>query len=583
MTDLVIDRLDARAAVASPDDEARVHTLLSDLTGHRLDEALAAASIPHGHWCVRRLNVALDLDPGRGDAALGRGWAQVVTGALLAALSTDSADVVCYHRPADAVTDVVAALAHGRLDRHWAWRSMGVLTAADPDPGTDPADAALAALTHDHVAALPALTAAVDRAGLPAVHRLLGEPGWLRAASLILAATGAQPATWLVVDDAEPPAEAEATSRVRPVLDGIVARSRFAAAWRRSRLRPAPATARAWAVLAAAEAEPALFRRPGAQAVLRQLPAVLGEPSVPTATWVTRTERTEATAPEPATASAVVSSQPAPEPDRGVGDQPGAGRFPDRRSGVAFEPLADRVPHETADPGVVDGTEPAARPAAGTASFHPRTGMAGRGSSVTDQVPDGNAAPPAPLTAPTAPAPHDQDTDVSAGLPTDWGGLVYLLAVAAAAGIPDELLDDDELDRQPLSWILYHLLRTLTLPADGDPTDPAVPALAGLPTGASAPAPPTGAQRARLDRHADRWAMATATRLAEANRTEPDADPRTVVARIASRPGLVHSEPGWVEFRLRLDDVDLAVRRAGLDLDPGFVPWLGAVVVIRYA
>jgi hypothetical protein len=32
-----------------------------------------------------------------------------------------------------------------------------------------------------------------------------------------------------------------------------------------------------------------------------------------------------------------------------------------------------------------------------------------------------------------------------------------------------------------------------------------------------------------------------------------------------------------------LDEVDLDVRRAGLDLDPGWVPWLGTVVRYVYA
>jgi hypothetical protein len=40
--------------------------------------------------------------------------------------------------------------------------------------------------------------------------------------------------------------------------------------------------------------------------------------------------------------------------------------------------------------------------------------------------------------------------------------------------------------------------------------------------------------------------------------------------------------PGWVEVYLPLDGVDVAVRRAGLDVDPGWVPWLGTVVMFRY-
>ena len=48
------------------------------------------------------------------------------------------------------------------------------------------------------------------------------------------------------------------------------------------------------------------------------------------------------------------------------------------------------------------------------------------------------------------------------------------------------------------------------------------------------------------------------------------------------RPGSVLARPGWIEVRLPAEQVDLQVRRAGLDLDPGWVPWLGAVVRYRY-
>ena len=42
-------------------------------------------------------------------------------------------------------------------------------------------------------------------------------------------------------------------------------------------------------------------------------------------------------------------------------------------------------------------------------------------------------------------------------------------------------------------------------------------------------------------------------------------------------------EPGWVDVELDLEEVSTAVRRAGLDLDPGYLPWLGVVVRFRYA
>jgi hypothetical protein len=48
------------------------------------------------------------------------------------------------------------------------------------------------------------------------------------------------------------------------------------------------------------------------------------------------------------------------------------------------------------------------------------------------------------------------------------------------------------------------------------------------------------------------------------------------------RATTIVAEPGWIEAHLRLDEVDLAVRRAGIDRDPGFVPCLGMVVRFVY-
>jgi hypothetical protein len=48
------------------------------------------------------------------------------------------------------------------------------------------------------------------------------------------------------------------------------------------------------------------------------------------------------------------------------------------------------------------------------------------------------------------------------------------------------------------------------------------------------------------------------------------------------RTGTVEAQAGWFEIHLPIDSADPVVRRAGLDLDPGFVPWLGAVVRYVY-
>jgi hypothetical protein len=84
-----------------------------------------------------------------------------------------------------------------------------------------------------------------------------------------------------------------------------------------------------------------------------------------------------------------------------------------------------------------------------------------------------------------------------------------------------------------------------------------------------------------MARLAAAWAGSIADRLAAAG--EPAPDPEAAVIRVTRRPGTVTGSPGWLEVRLPLATVDLTIRRAGLDIDPGWLPWLGAVVRYVYA
>ena len=168
-----------------------------------------------------------------------------------------------------------------------------------------------------------------------------------------------------------------------------------------------------------------------------------------------------------------------------------------------------------------------------------------------------------------------EQEDVAA---TQWGGLVHLLATASAARIPDALLEDAVLAGLVPSESLHHLLVMLASEvADdryADPRrDPAVAALSGRAPWTEPPAGPIAEIRRALRAHARRWRRETASRLGveDAGRAM-----ELLLPRLGTEPAGLDRGP------TPLADVDVDVRRAGLDLDPGFVPWLGAVVVIRY-
>jgi hypothetical protein len=51
---------------------------------------------------------------------------------------------------------------------------------------------------------------------------------------------------------------------------------------------------------------------------------------------------------------------------------------------------------------------------------------------------------------------------------------------------------------------------------------------------------------------------------------------------VCRRQARLLADPGWIEIHFSMGDVDTTVRRARLDLDPGFVPWLGVVLRFVY-
>ena len=154
---------------------------------------------------------------------------------------------------------------------------------------------------------------------------------------------------------------------------------------------------------------------------------------------------------------------------------------------------------------------------------------------------------------------------------TRYGGLLFLLRVIDELGLPDEIVT--RAARRPVRWVLHQLAMTL-VPAEAD--DPAALAFAGLGPNAVPPSrdeePPTAAERELAAAFAQRIEAALEERIEE----------KSPIAFVCHRRGEIVADPGWIEVRLSLTDVETAIRRAGLDLDAGHIPWLGVVVKFVY-
>jgi hypothetical protein len=241
--------------------------------------------------------------------------------------------------------------------------------------------------------------------------------------------------------------------------------------------------------------------------------------------------------------------------ERAVGSAPRAGDGADRRA-------PDRPPSVHGENGA-DGLRDGADDSVATG---PDTSGTVRWESAGAAVEDTNPRPW-----------RGAGGDRGPGTATSFGGLAFLLHLVGELGLPGRLCGDAPLGERSVRWSLHQLAMQLTGAAPGDP---AALAFAGLvpdaePPSAAAP-PATSAEVASLRRAAQQIGVALALRL-RTTRT-PD-----LVARTCARRAHVRADPGWIELHLALDEVDVDIRRFGLDHDPGYVPWLGAVVRFVYA
>lgn len=159
---------------------------------------------------------------------------------------------------------------------------------------------------------------------------------------------------------------------------------------------------------------------------------------------------------------------------------------------------------------------------------------------------------------------------------TRWGGLLFLLGVLEDLKLPEAILDQPLLGTRDFSWTLHQLALAVT---GTDPNDPAALAFAGLSPNAKPPstteAPANESELAALRQFLE----IIIERLRLLVEVEPEVN---VIEFVCRRRAQLVVDPGWIEVRLSLDEVSTEVRCAGLDLNPGYISWLGVVVSFVY-
>jgi hypothetical protein len=539
----------------------RVAALHRRIAQVELERVWHEADAPAGHWCLRRVDARLAVAGPVSDTELAGRWARTVADAIRSAVAGDDPDVVHYRTLLDALADAVAGEALGRRERAWAWWQLGVAA----DPGSGPASIPALLERHPELA-LAALVAAMQRCGVPALDRALGSAGWTAVADCVWRAVGGATPSGGTPGDVPGadyvPGDRSVPTSASPGWSAGAEGSGLARCLIASRLRPSGVTREAWSVLVAVELDPLLPRRPDGPARLAAIRHELDSGLGPTAEPMPSARRRDAAEVIHRTAQGSVPAGSGSVPD---GPVPGA-RPPGNSRGPGSGEPGPAGFGEAAGPGASASGALAPALAAGSALTPPADGAAER-VGVLPPATDGDIA--------AAPG-------VGAWVWTGYAGLPFLLATAEPAGVPDRLAAAVALSGRPLAWCLHVLGRLI---CDVGPDDAGLLALAAShwdawpEVCAAAPADPP--EERELAGIAADWVRVTA-RLLGPGQEPPGPPAAELVGRMVRRPGSVLARLGWIEVRLPADQVDLQVRRAGLDLDPGWVPWLGVVVRYHY-
>lgn len=177
-------------------------------------------------------------------------------------------------------------------------------------------------------------------------------------------------------------------------------------------------------------------------------------------------------------------------------------------------------------------------------------------------------------------------------LPTEFAGLLFFVHGFAALNTVDSFLHDETFCGRSIRTWLILLARVLVpnLPRG----DAAELAFAGLAPNANWPShldlELSVAERQKLLTLADQLTTWLQQRLGpvslSAETTTPVSDsilsPRAAIDFVVCRRARIVAEPGWIDVILEQQQVRTEIRRAGLDIDPGYLPWLGCVVRFIY-
>lgn len=513
-------RVNYRLPREAAGERRRLDNILDGVVGGALEDALARAGVPaDAEVCVRRAHAPVHLRLSRADSALSSEWAEALAQSIRRALDGgQSSTVAVFESRAHALLDMAEGVARGDLGRAWAWKQLRLWRAGERVSDGEALAEFIRALTDEPARVVPLLVELAERGVLSILARRLSDEQWTTLARVALSTFGVR-------------ALSEATEehdgfkrRLQEDARRIFAASRIARAAGSRMFTSGPSShdaARALAALAVLEVEPALFAT-GAAGVGALVDSV--------AVFLRR-DAAHSPSVETADAKAEDSAR------------------------MFFET-------EAREEFATDATE-----------------------SMRELIEEADELP----TQEESRIRNSRQRGF-----TRFGGLLFLIGVLEDLGLPAKMLYHEALSKRSLRWTLQQLATAL-LPLE--PHDAAALAFAGLRPEDAAPAAreeaPALEEAEAVRAFAARVVAGLRERLARAalnaspESMHPDSEllrlsDEELLQRVCRRRAEIVADPGWFDVLMSLEEVSIEVRRAGLDLDPGHVAWLGVAVRFVY-
>lgn len=558
-----IRRLDARYRM--PASRVGERTRLDRALTTALDELVEAAIERAGvsaieEICVRALHVMARVRLDVPDAELSLAWSLAVADAISRELRDGGPNVVRYGSRHHALVDFVSSAARTDCARAWAWRQLGLWHGGEDSSTGLLIDGALAALAENAHAAPSVLAEVSRRGGLRALTISGSAERWETLAAAAVHAAGGD---WRVLVESiaavESSDDADDSGRTRITRDRRDRHGTRYATDRRdvhevddatmsialTRVMRRSAIAHAMDAVDSVDSAATL---PAAKLLALAVLAILEtSPEAPTATRQL--------------AVMVVRVQTAILQELFRKSNESAARVRGTTAGARERArnVGKRVTQERSRVRCADAVHVSPEHGGGPAPGQPADAPYSR-----------DAVTPASDDEPVA-------LDIRTPATTNAGGVLFLLHLLRDSDLPSRIAAEPALATRSLAWTLHRVAIAL---ADVEPQDPAALAFCGRRPIDASPAvdepPPTDDELFIIDSYCRLLAALLHERLGGIDSVE------LVLASVIRRRAEIVGDPGWIDVRYSLDEVSVPVRRAGLDLDPGWLPWLGVVLRFVY-